>query len=198
MTHWKPNATIKTTKALLCIKIVNVKILSNCSQFLKNFQLIFISGDLTCALSPTGGHLNPAYSLSLCVLGRFPWWKLPIYVIIQVVGSFAGAAAAFALYYGKTKSHLLSLLCRLLCYWRTGPLYCYCFFLLSVRCHPELHRWQPDRVRTTRDGLHIFLIPRLLPEHRQRFSRPGDTMVQFHPPMIIWFSFWLFSLSADR
>ncbi|XP_056402486.1 aquaporin-10 isoform X3 [Hyla sarda] len=47
----------------------------------------------------SGGHLNPAYSLSLCVLGRFPWWKLPLYVLIQMLGSFTGAAATYALYY---------------------------------------------------------------------------------------------------
>ncbi|CAN2390552.1 Major intrinsic protein [Pristimantis euphronides] len=54
---------------------------------------IYVSGGVS------GGHLNPAYSLSLCVLGRFPWWKLPLYFLIQMLGSFTGAAATFALYY---------------------------------------------------------------------------------------------------
>ncbi|OCT69485.1 hypothetical protein XELAEV_18040796mg [Xenopus laevis] len=53
----------------------------------------------------SGGHLNPAYSLSMCLLGRFPWWKLPLYTLIQLVGSFAGAAAAFALYYDAIQDY---------------------------------------------------------------------------------------------
>ncbi|KAM8921526.1 aquaporin-10 [Pelodytes ibericus] len=54
---------------------------------------IYVSGGVS------GGHLNPAYSLSMCALGRFPWRKLPLYVLIQLLGSFLGAAAAFVLYY---------------------------------------------------------------------------------------------------
>ncbi|XP_075049320.1 aquaporin-10 isoform X2 [Mixophyes fleayi] len=60
---------------------------------------IYVSGGVS------GGHLNPAYSLSLCVLGRFPWRKLPLYVLIQMVGSFTGAAAVFALYYDAIQNY---------------------------------------------------------------------------------------------
>ncbi|PIO16241.1 hypothetical protein AB205_0058490, partial [Aquarana catesbeiana] len=76
-----------------------------------NFFCMYLAGAIAVVIAiyvsggVSGGHLNPAYSLSLCVLGRFPWWKLPIYVIIQVVGSFAGAAAAFALYYDAIQSY---------------------------------------------------------------------------------------------
>ncbi|KAE8588809.1 hypothetical protein XENTR_v10022750 [Xenopus tropicalis] len=41
----------------------------------------------------------------MCILGRFPWWKLPLYALIQLVGSFAGAAAAFALYYDAIRDY---------------------------------------------------------------------------------------------
>ncbi|MEE6491667.1 hypothetical protein FKM82_016325 [Ascaphus truei] len=70
-----------------------------------NFFCMYLAGALAVTMAiyisggVSGGHLNPAYSLSLCVLGRFPWRKLPLYVFIQLVGSFTGAAAAFALYY---------------------------------------------------------------------------------------------------
>ncbi|XP_072283501.1 aquaporin-10 [Pyxicephalus adspersus] len=76
-----------------------------------NFFCMYLAGAIavTIAIYVSGGvsgaHLNPAYSLSLCVLGRFPWWKLPIYVIIQMVASFAGAAAAFALYYDAIQNY---------------------------------------------------------------------------------------------
>uniref|UniRef100_UPI00398EC12B aquaporin-9b n=1 Tax=Pristiophorus japonicus TaxID=55135 RepID=UPI00398EC12B len=47
----------------------------------------------------SGGHLNPAISLSMCVLGRLQWLKLPIYCVAQLVGAFVGSAAVFGLYY---------------------------------------------------------------------------------------------------
>ncbi|XP_078283228.1 aquaporin-9b isoform X1 [Rhinoraja longicauda] len=47
----------------------------------------------------SGAHLNPAISLSMCVLGRLQWLKLPIYCIAQLVGAFLGSAAVFGLYY---------------------------------------------------------------------------------------------------
>ncbi|KAG7325595.1 hypothetical protein KOW79_010520 [Hemibagrus wyckioides] len=46
----------------------------------------------------SGAHLNPAVSLSLCFLGRFPWTRLPFYVMSQVFGAFL-AAATVALQY---------------------------------------------------------------------------------------------------
>ncbi|XP_029976304.1 aquaporin-10b isoform X3 [Salarias fasciatus] len=40
----------------------------------------------------SGAHLNPAVSLSLCVLGKHPWKKLPFYTFFQVLGAFLAAA----------------------------------------------------------------------------------------------------------
>ncbi|KAM4014552.1 aquaporin-10 isoform 1-T1 [Anomaloglossus baeobatrachus] len=70
-----------------------------------NFFCMYLAGAIAVVIAiyvsggVSGGHLNPAYSLSLCVLGRFPWRKLPLYFLIQLLGSFTGAAATFALYY---------------------------------------------------------------------------------------------------
>ncbi|XP_070778446.1 aquaporin-10b [Enoplosus armatus] len=47
----------------------------------------------------SGAHLNPAVSLSLCVLGRHPWTKLPFYVFFQVLGAFLAAATVGLQYY---------------------------------------------------------------------------------------------------
>ncbi|XP_075995658.1 aquaporin-10b isoform X3 [Genypterus blacodes] len=47
----------------------------------------------------SGGHLNPAVSLSLCFMGRLSWVKLPFYVFSQVLGAFLGAATVALQYY---------------------------------------------------------------------------------------------------
>jgi glycerol uptake facilitator protein len=43
----------------------------------------------------SGGHINPAVTLSLAVTGKFPWREVPGYIGAQVVGAIAGAAAIF-------------------------------------------------------------------------------------------------------
>ncbi len=43
----------------------------------------------------SGGHINPAVTISLAVTGKFPWRAVPGYIAAQVVGAIAGAAAIF-------------------------------------------------------------------------------------------------------
>jgi len=47
----------------------------------------------------SGGHINPAVSLALAVCGRFKWYKLPVYVIAQMIGAILGSALAFGVYH---------------------------------------------------------------------------------------------------
>ncbi|XP_028649869.2 aquaporin-10-like [Erpetoichthys calabaricus] len=47
----------------------------------------------------SGAHLNPAVSLSFCMIGRFPWTKVPIYIFFQIFGAYMASATVFALYY---------------------------------------------------------------------------------------------------
>lgn len=56
-----------------------------------------------------GAHLNPAFSLAMCLLGRLPWAKLPIYSLVQLLSAFCASGATYALYYGNRG-------------WRWGPL----------------------------------------------------------------------------
>ncbi|XP_072917395.1 aquaporin-10-like isoform X1 [Hemitrygon akajei] len=47
----------------------------------------------------SGAHLNPAVTLSLCILGRFPCWKMPFYTLAESLGSFTAAATTYTMYY---------------------------------------------------------------------------------------------------
>ena len=56
---------------------------------------IFISGTIS------GAHLNPAVSIALAATGRFPWAKVPAYILAKLIGAFLGAAIVFAVYHAK-------------------------------------------------------------------------------------------------
>lgn len=70
---------------------------------------VFLSHSDKMFLTVSGAHLNPAISLSMCVLGRLQWLKLPIYCTAQLIGAFIGAAAVFGLYYGKAVVFIFAL-----------------------------------------------------------------------------------------
>jgi len=47
----------------------------------------------------SGGHINPAVTLSQAIFRKFPWRKVPIYIISQVAGAFTGALLMYATYF---------------------------------------------------------------------------------------------------
>uniref|UniRef100_H3DJL8 Aquaporin 10b n=1 Tax=Tetraodon nigroviridis TaxID=99883 RepID=H3DJL8_TETNG len=53
----------------------------------------------------SGAHLNPAVSLSLCVLGRHPWKKLPFFILFQVLGAFLAAGTVYLQYYDAIQAY---------------------------------------------------------------------------------------------
>jgi len=53
---------------------------------------VYISG------SVSGGHINPAVTLVMCVLGNTSWIMLPIYWAAQYLGAFFGAGIVFWVY----------------------------------------------------------------------------------------------------
>ncbi len=46
----------------------------------------------------SGAHLNPAITLALALTGKFPWAKVPFYLIAQLVGGFLGGVLVWLSY----------------------------------------------------------------------------------------------------
>ncbi|XP_072167305.1 aquaporin-3-like [Diadema setosum] len=46
----------------------------------------------------SGAHMNPAVTLAFACLGRFPWKKVALYILAQMVGAFVAAAVVFGIY----------------------------------------------------------------------------------------------------
>jgi glycerol uptake facilitator-like aquaporin len=46
----------------------------------------------------SGAHFNPAVTLAMAVEGRMPWRETPAYLVAQLVGAFAGVAAAHLMF----------------------------------------------------------------------------------------------------
>ncbi len=62
----------------------------------------------------SGGHLNPAVTLGLTVIGKSAWDLLPTYWGGQMVGAFLGAVGAWLVYYphwGATRDAETKLVC---------------------------------------------------------------------------------------
>jgi glycerol uptake facilitator-like aquaporin len=53
---------------------------------------------ITAFGSISGAHFNPAVTLSDAAQGGLPWRDVPGYVVLQVLGAFAGVAAAHAMF----------------------------------------------------------------------------------------------------
>ncbi|KAF9260666.1 putative aquaporin 4 [Marasmius fiardii PR-910] len=47
----------------------------------------------------SGGHVNPAVTLSLAIFRGFPWKKVPVYIVSQLFGGIVGAAIVYANYF---------------------------------------------------------------------------------------------------
>jgi aquaglyceroporin related protein len=47
----------------------------------------------------TGGHVNPVITLCMAVFRDLPWWKVPGYVLGQLIGAWAGAIIVFGNYF---------------------------------------------------------------------------------------------------
>ena len=53
-----------------------------------------------CLLNRQGGHINPAVTLAFAMIGKLPFWKVPVYFLAQYLGAFMAAAVVFGVYHG--------------------------------------------------------------------------------------------------
>jgi len=54
---------------------------------------VWVSGGIS------GGHINPAVTLALATWRRFPWKKVPGFILAQLMGGIVGAALVYANYF---------------------------------------------------------------------------------------------------
>lgn len=59
-----------------------------------------------------GAHLNPAVTLSFCVLEKAPWGKLVPYSLSQLLGAYVASGLVYLVYYGMSVCHLKSFITR--------------------------------------------------------------------------------------
>lgn len=48
--------------------------------------------------SVSGAHLNPAVTIGLALIGKFPWENVPTYILAQMIGAFLGAVLVWLHY----------------------------------------------------------------------------------------------------
>lgn len=46
----------------------------------------------------SGAHINPAVSIGLAIVGKFPWESVPSYVLAQMIGAMLGASTVWLVY----------------------------------------------------------------------------------------------------
>lgn len=46
----------------------------------------------------SGAHFNPALTISLASIGKFPWADVPAYIIAQMIGAILGACVVYLQY----------------------------------------------------------------------------------------------------
>jgi len=61
-------------------------------------RVVGVGGTEHFVMGP-GGHINPAVTLTMCLFGRTPWRKLPVYWLGQYFGGFIGSVLLYVTYY---------------------------------------------------------------------------------------------------
>jgi len=96
----------------------------------------------------SGGHINPAVTIALAVLGKFPARKVIAYVTAQIAGAFVAAVVIYALYSSLFEGKTLETLGVFV----TAP-------------HPGISLWQAFMAELVGTALLLALILALVDEH---------------------------------
>lgn len=56
---------------------------------------VYVAGGIS------GGHINPAVTISMAIFRKFPWKKVPVYIFAQIVGAFFGGAMAYGYFWSS-------------------------------------------------------------------------------------------------
>ncbi|CAI4060782.1 hypothetical protein SKDZ_06G0060 [Saccharomyces kudriavzevii ZP591] len=49
----------------------------------------------------SGGHINPAVTISMAIFRKFPWKKVPVYIVAQIIGAYFGGAMAYGYFWSS-------------------------------------------------------------------------------------------------
>ncbi|CAI4404984.1 ABH_G0017930.mRNA.1.CDS.1 [Saccharomyces cerevisiae] len=60
---------------------------------------VYVAGGIS------GGHINPAVTISMAIFRKFPWKKVPVYIVAQIIGAYFGGAMAYG-YFGALSQNL--------------------------------------------------------------------------------------------
>ncbi|HZZ73338.1 MAG TPA: MIP/aquaporin family protein [Pirellulales bacterium] len=81
--------------------VVHTSILTNAQSGLWQIAIVWGLG-ITLAIYVTGAisgaHINPAITCAFACWGKFPWSRVPAYIVSQVLGAVAAAAVLFYLF----------------------------------------------------------------------------------------------------
>ena len=56
-----------------------------------------------CVRAISGGHLNPAVTVGLASIGKFPWSDVAGYLVAQMIGAFLGGLLVWLAYFPHWK-----------------------------------------------------------------------------------------------
>src|SRR5579859_699546 len=68
------------------------------AELIGTFLLVFVGGGTAASAAVAVAHVNPAVTIGLAAIGRFPWIEVIGYLVGQVIGAVAGAAAILIVY----------------------------------------------------------------------------------------------------
>jgi len=57
------------------------------------------------SMNLSGGHLNPAVTISMAVHGKLPWERVPWYILAQCLGAFTGAILCYLQYFSAISTY---------------------------------------------------------------------------------------------